>query len=53
MRIMALGRLQGATVDNLAERSHLNTGQLEELKGTDSDLNGSEFDELLPEEYRV
>ena len=50
---MALGRLQGAIVDNLAERSHLNTGQLEALKGTDSDLNGSEFDELLLGEYRV
>ncbi len=50
---MALGRLQGAIVDNLAERSHLNTGQLEELKGTDSDLNGSEFDELLLGDYRV
>ena len=53
MRIMALGRLQGAILDNLAERSHLNTGQLEELKGIDSDLNGSEFDELLLGEYRV
>ena len=50
---MALGRLQGAIVDNLAERSHLNTGQLEELKGTDSNLNGSEFDELLLGDYSV
>jgi type IV pilus assembly protein PilB len=50
---MGLGRLQGAIVDNLAERSHLNTGQLEELKGTNSNLNGSEFDELLIGDYRV
>ena len=50
---MALGRLQGAIVDNLAERSYLNTGQLEALKATDSDLNGNEFDELLLGEYRL
>lgn len=50
---MALGRLQGSIVDNLADRSYLNSGQLEELKALDSDLNGNEFDELLLGEYRV
>lgn len=50
---MALGRLQGAIVENLAGRSYLNEEQVGELKSVEAELNGNDFDELLLGEYRI
>ena len=50
---MALGRLQAAIVDNLSNYTYLDSEQVEAIKASEGEYNGSAFDELLLGEYQI